>query len=385
MSSKYAEVGVDVRKRGVETFEPFLDTIFPRAFCPVVRDPELRGYGRVLHTDGAGSKPLQGYLHWRETGDFRWFKGLAQDVLAMNLDDVICVGAQPLEFVDYVSLNRSRIPKEEFLAALSSGFKECFDALKRRGIKISFLGGETADLPDQLRTLDVSGTISARVALSKVVSGEGIKPGDVIVGLRSGGRVKYERRENSGLMCNGITLARHCLMRSDYERKYPELRDPDGKGYYGRFAFDEYSDELGTTVGEAILWPTRLFAPVVVKILEKYRGQITGLVHNTGGGLTKCLKLGKNIHYVKDDPIEPDPVFRLIQKESGASWREMFEDFNMGCGFEVITRKEGAEGVLSIAERFGLGAKAIGRCERGDGKNRLTIRSEFGEFEYGPP
>lgn len=382
MSSKYAEVGIDVRKKGIEVFKPSLESLFPKAFCPVIRDPKFRKYGMVLHTDGAGSKPLQNYLHWRETGENRWFRGIAYDVLAMNIDDVMCVGAAPLGFVDYVAVNRSRVPKEELLSALNTGFKECFATLRRYGIKISFLGGETADLPDQLRTVDVSGTVSARVELSKVISGEKIKPGDVIVGLRSGARTKYERQENSGIMCNGITLARHCLMKSEYARKYPELKDPNSKGYYGRFAFNDYLDELEMTIGEAILSPTRIFAPVIARILEKHGKQVTGLVHNTGGGQTKCLRLGKNVHYLKNDLIEPDPIFRLIQREAKVSWREMFEDFNMGVGFEIITRKKGVEEILDVAERVGLGAKVIGRCDKSYGKNKLTIRSEFGKFEY---
>lgn len=378
--SRYAEVGVDVRKKGIEVFRP--KTLFPRAFCPVVPDPKLGSWGMVLHTDGAGSKPVQSYIHWRETGDSWWFKGVAQDVLAMNVDDVICVGAIPLGFVDYVAVNPVRVPKEKLLASLNSGFKECFNALRRHGIDIPFLGGETADLPDQVRTLDVSGTISARVQFSKVVSGDGIKPGDLIIGLRSGGRTRYERMENSGLMCNGITLARRCLMKREYESKYPEIVEPDGKGYYGRFAFDDYLDELGMTVGEAILSPTRIFAPVVLKILEKHHGEITGLVHNTGGGQTKCLRLGRNIHYINDNPPEPDPIFKLIQKEAKVDWQEMYEVFNMGVGFELVVREEGVEGVLEVADKLGLGAQVIGRCERSDGRNRLTIVSEFGKFEY---
>ncbi len=382
MSSKYAEVGIDVRKKGIEVFKPSLESLFPKAFCPVIRDSKFRKYGMVLHTDGAGSKPLQNYLHWRETGESRWFCGIAHDVLAMNIDDVMCVGAAPLGFVDYIAVNQSRVPKKELLSALNTGFKECFGMLKKYGIKISFLGGETADLPDQLRTLDVSGTVSARVELSKVISGERIKPGDVIIGLRGGARTKYERQENSGIMCNGITLARHCLMKSEYERKYPELKDPNAKGYYGRFAFDDYLDELEMTVGEAISSPTRIFAPVIAKILEKHGKQVTGLVHNTGGGQTKCLRLGENVHYLKDDLIKPDPIFRLIQREAKVSWREMFEDFNIGVGFEIIARKKGVEEILDVAERFGLGAKVIGRCDKSDGRNKLTIRSEFGRFEY---
>jgi len=375
-------MGVDVRKRGIEVFEESVANLFPHAFCTVARDPELEDRGIVLHADGAGSKPLQNYLHWRETGDTEWFESIAQDVVAMNVDDIICVGASPIGFVDYVAVNGFKVPKEDLLARLSSGFKRTFGLLKDYGIDIEFLGGETADLPDQLRTLDVSGVVSGRLRLSETITGGKIGDGDVIVGLRSGGRTKYEKRENSGIMCNGITLARHCLMKKEYQQRYPELSSPGGKGYYGRFAFDEHLDELGMSVGEAILSPTRLFAPAVARILEKHRDSITGLVHNTGGGLTKCLKLGENIHYIKNDLIEPDPIFRLIQREAKVSWREMFEDFNMGVGFEVVVREECAEDVLSIAEKLELEAKVIGRCEKSDGRNKLTIQSEFGKFEY---
>lgn len=379
--TKYAELGVDVRKKGIEVFKKTVKNLFPRAFCVITQDPDRPGYGAVLHTDSAGSKPIQNYLHWRETGDLDWFKGLAQDVVAMNLDDVICVGARPISFVDYVAMNSFRIPKEDFLTVLNLGLAECF-ALLKKFVKVSFAGGETADLPDQIRTLDVSGMISARVKLSEVISGDRIKPGDVIIGLRSGGKTKYEKRENSGMMCNGITLARHCLMKGEYGRKYPEIKDPSGKNYYGKFALDDHLDELGMTVGEAIVSPTRLFLPVVGKILEIYRAHVTGLVHNTGGGQTKCLRIGKNIHYIKNDIIKPDPIFDLIQRESGESWRTMFENFNMGVGFEIITKKDYVEDILSVSEKLGLEAKVIGRCEKSDGRNRLTIRSEFGKFEY---
>jgi len=383
MGSGYAEVGVDVKKRGIESFRPIIKNIFPTAFCPVIRDPLSKGRGVVLHTDGAGSKPVQSYLQWRETGEKIWFKMLAQDVMAMNVDDVICVGAMPAGFVDYVALNPSRIPRESLLQELGRGFKECLSLLQRYGVSPHFLGGETADLPDQTRTLDVSGTISASVKLSSAITGAEIKPGDLIVGLRSGGRSKYERIENSGIMCNGITLARHCLMRKEYGERYPEIVETGTKGYYGRFGPDEYLDELHMTVGEAILSPTRIFAPVVRRIVERVGRKISGLVHNTGGGLTKCLRLGKNILYVKDNLPEPDHIFLLIQRESGVSWREMYEDFNMGIGFEVIVRKEEADDIISVAERFGLGVQVIGRCERGKGKNALVIKSGRGKFLYG--
>ncbi|MEM1563019.1 MAG: AIR synthase related protein, partial [Candidatus Bathyarchaeia archaeon] len=318
MRSKYAESGVDVKKRGIECFRSILNNLFPEAFCVISEDPNLPGYGLVTHTDGAGSKPVQAYLHWKETGDIRWFKGLAQDVLAMNIDDIICVGAKPINFVDYVAINPLRVDKIGLLKILSSGFEECINILGAQGVKLLFSGGETADLPDQIRTLDIAATMNGRVSLSRVLTGEKIEPGDVIIGLRSGGKTNYERNENSGIMCNGLTLARLCLMRKDYQEKYPEiLESPDGKrSYYGRFKFDDYLDELGMTVGEALLSPTRLYAPVILKVMERFGEYISGLVHNTGGGLTKCLRIGRNIHYIKDNLFNPDPIFILIQRES---------------------------------------------------------------------
>ncbi|MBS7606597.1 phosphoribosylformylglycinamidine cyclo-ligase [Candidatus Bathyarchaeota archaeon] len=384
MTSKYAESGVDVKKRGIEFFKSLIGNLFPEAFCVVSEDPNLPGFGIVTHVDGAGSKPIQAYLHWKETGDISWFMGLAQDALAMNIDDIVCVGATPINFVDYVAVNPLKVDKIGLLRVLSAGFRECMDLLEDLGVRIIFSGGETADLPDQIRTVDISVTMNGRVNLSKVLAGNRIEPGDVIVGLRSGGKTRYEKRENSGIMCNGITLARLCLMHKSYQEKYPEiLEGGDGKrSYYGRFRFDDYVDELGMTVGEAILSPTRFYAPVVLKIIEELSPYISGLIHNTGGGQTKCLRIGRNIHYIKDNIFDPDPIFILIQRESGESWGSMFENYNMGVGFEVIARPEAADDVISISEKFNLEARVIGRCERSDGGNKLTIRSKYGNFQY---
>ena len=382
MSSKYAELGVDVKKRGVEAFGKLLESLFPEAFCVVQRDPDSPGKGIVSHSDSAGSKPVQSYLHWKETGDHKWFSGLAQDVVAMNIDDIICVAAEPLSFLDYVALNPLKIDRGTLLRALAEGFKECFSTLERYGIKMLFSGGETADLPDQLRTLDVSGSIFGRVDLDRVVTGRRIREGDLIVGLRSGGKTTYERDENSGIMCNGLTLARLSLIDCEYQRMYPELGGPGLRRYSGRFKFDEYLDELGMTVGEALLSPTRLYVPVVKRLLERFREGVHGMVHNTAGGLTKCLRIGKDIHYVKDCLPEPDPIFQLIQREAGVEWREMFEDYNVGIGFEIIIDPESADEVLSTAESFKLGAQVIGRCERAPRGNTLTIRSRLGDLKY---
>ncbi len=244
MGTKYEEVGVDARKEGVEVFKSSIDNLFPRAFCTVSRDPDFDDYGVVLHTDGAGSKPVQNYLNWKESGDLNCFKSIGQDVLAMNIDDLLCIGAEPISFVDYIALNKDLLPKKDLLSSLNSGFKDVFDLLKDYGINISFLGGETADLPDQLRTLDVSGTIHGRVKISEAITGDDVEPGDRIVGLRSSGRTEYEDEENSGIMCNGITLARHSLMECEYSERYPEIEGSE-RGYYGNYSWDDHLKELG--------------------------------------------------------------------------------------------------------------------------------------------
>ena len=382
MESKYGELGVDVYKRGIEVFKEATSNLFPEAFCVVTQDPESPKKGIVLHTDGAGSKPVQSYLHWRETGDPECFKGLAQDVIAMNIDDILCVGAKPVGFVDYVAINSLKIDRETFLKALNSGFRECLENLKRLGLELAFSGGETADLPDQLRTLDVSGTIFGTLNLEKAVTGEMIQPSDLIIGFSSDGKTRYEKNLNSGIMCNGITLARHCLMKREYCLKYPELVDSKLKIYYGRFAIDDYVDELGMTVGEAILSPCRIFAPIVNSILMEFGDYVSGLVHNTGGGQTKCLRIGREIHYVKDGLGEPPPIFKLIKEESEESWENMYRIYNMGVGFEVIAKKEVADDIIDLAEKYGLEAKIIGRCLRSDEGNKLTILSPYGKFLY---
>ncbi|RJS83700.1 phosphoribosylformylglycinamidine cyclo-ligase [Candidatus Bathyarchaeota archaeon] len=380
--SKYAETGVDVKKKGIEVFQEIINSIFPEAFCVVTPDPGMPGYGIVTHADSAGSKPIQAYLNWRETGDLSWFEGLAQDVLAMNLNDVSCVGAEPINFVDYIALNPLKIPKKELLKILSEGFRKSLERLENLGLRVYFSGGETADLPDQLRTFDISGVVNGRVDLAEVITGASIEPGDIIIGLRSGGKTKYEDRENSGIMCNGLTLARHCLLRREYQDRYPEIMAPEGKSYYGRFRVDDYIDELGMTIGEALTSPMRFFAPIVKKILEECSEMVSGMVHNMGGGLTKGLRIGYNVKFVKDKLFEPDPIFHLIQRESGESWKDMFMVYNMGVGFEVIARPEAEDEIISICENFGLEAKRIGRCERSSGRNVVVIKSRWGTFVY---
>jgi phosphoribosylformylglycinamidine cyclo-ligase len=302
----------------------------------------------------------------------------------MNVDDVVCVAAEPVAFIDYIAFNTLHIDRVEMLASISEGFAECFQMLKEHGMPILFGGGETADLPDQMRTLDICGALFGHVDLEKVVTGYEISPGDVIVGLRSGGRVSYEKGSNSGIMCNGLTLARNGLMSSDYLEAYPEAAHPGRGRFTGRFRYDDQPSGLGMTVGEALSSPTRIFVPIAHAVLGRVRTAVHGMVHNTGGGQTKCLSLGRNIRYVKNSLVEPDPIFGLIQREAEVDWKEMYEDFNMGVGFEFIVDPEAVEEVVRTAEGFGIGVQVVGRCERGDQGNSLVIESEHGKFSYTP-
>lgn len=379
--SRYEKLGVDVKKKGIEHFKQVISNLYPDAFCVVQRDPDYPDTGLVVHTDSAGSKPIMAYICYRETGDADWFSGLAQDALAMNINDLVCVGAKPVSFVDYVAFNTLLIKRVDMLRALSEGFGACLKILEDENAPVLFAGGETADLPDLLRTLDVCVTMFGRVPLNKVITGDEIKPGDKIIGVRSGGKIRYETGINSGIMSNGHTLARSCLMKTEYVAKYPEISHPARGRYTGRYSYDDYVDELGSTVGEALLCPTRLFSPIALKVFEKHGSMVHGMVHNTGGGNTKCLRLGKGIRYVKEMPPH-DPVFDLIQRESGVEWREMYQDFNMGVGFEFIVDPEAAEDILSVVEGYGVDAQVIGRCEASESGNKLELKSGKGRFEY---
>jgi phosphoribosylformylglycinamidine cyclo-ligase len=380
--SRYKELGVDVRKPGIEKFKDYIKNIYPNAFCVIQKDPEDPETGLVLHTDSAGSKPIQAYLHYRETGDAKWFKGLAQDSLAMNMNDIVCVGAEPLTFVDYIAYNPFVIERVALMGALSEGFGECIEIMREENVEIMFAGGETADLPDVLRSLDVSVTMLGRGIVSELITGEKVAPGDLVLGLRSGGEISYEKKLNSGIMSNGHTLARTSLMSSDYLAKYPELSHPSGNRFTGRFVYDDYLEELEMTVGEALLSPTRLYAPIIKPILSEFREDVHGMVHNTGGGQTKCLRLGKGINYVKNNLPEPDPIFILIQRESGVTWGEMYQDFNMGIGYELIVTSSSAEDIMMKAEKFGLGIQIIGYCNKNSNGNSLDIISKNGKFHF---
>jgi phosphoribosylformylglycinamidine cyclo-ligase len=380
--SRYQELGVDVKKKGVESFKSLIKNLYPDAFCVIQRDPDYPETAIVNHTDSAGSKPIMAYINYRETGNPLWFRGLAQDALAMNINDLVCVGAKPISFVDYIAFNTLLIDRVELLKVLSEGFGHCLNTLEKENNPVLFAGGETADLPDLLRTLDVCVSMFGRMPLDHAISGQSIKPGDLIIGVRSGGKIRYEKGINSGIMSNGHTLARSCLMDPKYVEKYPEISHPKRGRYTGRYHYDDFIDELNCTIGEALLHPTRLFSPIVQKILEKTGSCIHGMVHNTGGGQTKCLRLGKKIRYIKNYLPEPDPIFELIKSESKVSWREMYQDFNMGVGFEFIVDPDISDDILTIIEGYDVCVSIIGQCEESKDINSLVIESDKGKFEY---
>lgn len=386
--SKYLRLGVDSRKRGVELLEKLIPNLLPEAFTPVCRDPEREDRGLILHVDGAGSKPIISYLCYQELGGKGWFEGLAQDVLAMNIDDVMAVAAQPILFADYIAINPIRVPKDEVISELAEGFKNTLEILSRYqgGPRIApiFAGGETADLPDQTRTLDVAGALFATLDLRKALKPERLRDGDMIVGMRSDGKAVYERSENSGIMCNGISLARHSLLKREYHQHYPEIGESAIKeGYGGRFSIDCFIDELGMTLAEALLSPTRIYAPIIAEVIMRDLEGIKVMCHNTGGGLTKIMRIGKGVRYVKDALPEPSPIFKLIQREGNVSWREMYEVFNMGIGFELVVEKDRADDVIQLAEKYKVSAERIGRIELiKEPVNEVVIKSRYGVFKY---
>jgi len=381
--SKYGKLGIDVHKKGIEAFRGVTSGLYKHSFCDIHQDTDNRDYGFVHHSDGAGSKPVQNYLNWKETGDVNAFRGIAQDTLAMNIGDAFCVGV-PVSgsFVDYVAINGLKVPKKEVLQILAEDWSQLFRTLDRHGINIKFAGGETADLPDQTRTLDVSGAIHARYKLDSVITGKEIKPGDSIIGLASGGRASYEKKQAGPIMSNGLTLARHCLMKREFGEKYPEILHP-GNSYSGPFSPTDEVEGIEGTIGEEITRPTRIFAPVFKSVIEKFGESVHGIVFNTGGGHTKCRRVGEGIKYVKDRLPEVPQIFRLIQEHGKVPWKEMYEDFNMGIGAELYVYDGLAEEVPDFVNKeFHIETSVIGICERTRGINKVRLETKHGNFNY---
>jgi phosphoribosylformylglycinamidine cyclo-ligase len=385
--SKYSKRGVSSTKEDVHKAISHLDKgLFPGAFCKIVPDL-LSGnsdYCTVMHADGAGTKSSLAYVYWKETGDMSVWKGIAQDAVVMNIDDLLCVGAyNNILLSSTIGRNRNHIPGE-VISAIINGTEEILEDLRNIGIGIWSTGGETADVGDIVRTIIVDSTVVTRMKNADVITNKNIKPGDVIVGLASSGQTTYEKEYNSGMGSNGLTSARHDVFSSYLASKYPESLDSSltyDLIYSGKCRLTDPVPDLNTDVGKLVLSPTRTFAPVIKKVLDSLKPEIHGMIHCSGGGQTKVLHFVDNMHVIKDNLFSLPPLFRLIHDQSGTSWDEMYKVFNMGHRFEIYTDSKNASAIIDIAAGFNLEAKVIGRCEPSDRK-RLTINSEFGSFEY---
>jgi phosphoribosylformylglycinamidine cyclo-ligase len=384
---KYNKRGVSSTKEDVHAAIKNLDKgLYPGAFCKIV--PDILGgdkeFCNIMHSDGAGTKSSLAYIYWKETGDLSVWKGLAQDAIVMNLDDLLCVGAyNNILFSSTIGRNKNHIPGE-VIAAVINGTEEVLEELRDLGIGIWSTGGETADMGDLVRTIVIDSTVITRMKRSEVISNHTISDGDIIIGLSSSGKTSYEKGYNSGMGSNGLTSARHDLFAPYLASKYPESLDttlPYDLIYSGRYRLTDPIDGLDTDAGKLVLSPTRTYAPVIKKIIETMHSEIHGMVHCSGGGLTKVMHFVDNMHIVKNDLFPLPTLFRLIHEQSGTSWEEMYRVFNMGHRFEIYTNSKNAAEIISIASGFNLEAKVVGYCEASE-KKRLTINSEFGKFEY---
>ena len=391
MNNRYMARGVSAAKEDVHAAIKNIDKgIFPQAFCKII--PDILGgdpeYCNIMHADGAGTKSSLAYAYWRETGDLSVWKGIAQDALIMNTDDLLCVGAVDNILVSStIGRNKMLVPGE-VISAIINGTDELLSELREMGIGIYATGGETADVGDLVRTIIVDSTVTCRMRRADVINNANIRPGDVIVGLASYGQATYEKEYNGGMGSNGLTSARHDVFSKYLAEKYPETYDhavPEELVYSGHYRLDSavggFPADTPLTVGRLVLSPTRTYAPVVKVLLDQLRPRIHGMVHCTGGAQTKVLHfVGDNCRVIKDNMFPVPPLFRIIAEESGADWSEMYKVFNCGHRLEVYVSPEDAEQVIAISKSFNIDAQVVGHIE--EGPRSLTIRSEFGEFNY---
>lgn len=389
--SLYTKRGVSAQKEEVHAATKKLDKgLYPKAFCKIYADV-LCGddnWVNVMHADGAGTKSILAYLYWKETGDLSVWNGIAQDAIVMNLDDLLCVGIyDQLLFSSTIDRNKQLIPAE-VLEAVINGSQEFFDTMKQFGVNITYMGGETADVGDVVRTMAVNGTMTARWPKTKLITNEKIEAGQVIVGLAGFGQAKYETAYNSGLASNGLTSARHDVLHKSYGQRFPESFDnslDDSVVYIGPHRMKDEVEVAGKklTIGQLLLSPTRTFAPVLKELLENHFDSIKGLIHCSGGGQTKCLKyVPEDVHILKDNLFTPPVIFDLIQKASGADEREMYQVFNMGTRLEIYTAEKDAAKLISVSESFGVEARIIGRVEEAKKQTRLSVKTAAGMIEY---
>lgn len=387
--NRYNLRGVSASKEDVHKAISKIDKgLFPKAFCKIVPD-YLSGdenYCIVMHADGAGTKSSLAYIYWKETGDISVWKGIAQDAIVMNTDDLLCVGATDnILLSSTIGRNKNLIPAE-VISAVINGTEEVLEQLRSYGIGIHSTGGETADVGDIVRTMIVDSTVVCRMKRSDVIDNKNIQAGDVIVGLASSGQASYETEYNGGMGSNGLTSARHDVFAKGLAAKYPESFDPavpEELIYSGKIILTEQID-VGTEkvdAGKLVLSPTRTYAPIIKKIIEKYRSKIHGMVHCSGGAQTKVLHFVDNVHVIKDNLFPVPPLFKLIQEQSGTDWKEMYKVFNMGHRMELYLPETIVNEVIAVSKSFGVDAQVVGRVEAAEEK-KLTILSEFGKFEY---
>jgi len=385
--TRYEQRGVSSTKEDVHSAIKNLDKgLYPGAFCKII--PDMLGgndeWCNVMHADGAGTKSSLAYIYWKETGDLSVWRGIAQDAIVMNLDDLLCVGAiDNILISSTIGRNKNLIPGE-VISEIIHGTEEFLAEMRKWGVGIWSTGGETADVGDLVRTIIVDSTVSCRMRRSQVIDNRNIRTGDVIVGLSSSGKACYEKSYNGGMGSNGLTSARHDVLDKFYGSDYPESFDqhlPANLVYTGTRKLTDASGVPGVDIGKLILSPTRTYAPVVRKIFDKHHDQIHGMVHCSGGGQTKVLHFVDSLHIVKNNLFPVPPLFRLIHEESGTSWQEMYRVFNMGHRLEFYIPEQIAESIIEVSSEFEIQAKIIGHCEASDARH-LTISSESGEFFY---
>ena len=386
-NQRYDMRGVSASKEDVHNAIKNIDKgLYPKAFCKII--PDIIGgdpdYCNIMHADGAGTKSSLAYIYWKETGDMSVWKGIAQDSLIMNIDDLLCVGATDnILLSSTIGRNKNLIPGE-VIAAIINGTQELIDELKELGVNIISTGGEAADVGDLVRTIIVDSTVTARMKRSDVINNANIADGDVIVGISSCGQASYEKSYNGGMGSNGLTSARHDVFAKYLAKKYPESFDPqvpDELVYSGNVALTDAVEGVDVNAGKLVLSPTRTYAPVIKKLLDTMRADIHGMVHCSGGAQTKIMHFVTNKHVIKDNLFPVPPLFKLIQEQSGTDWKEMYKVFNMGHRMEIYLSAEDAQQVIEISKSFGIDARIVGRVEDAPA-NKLTISSEFGTFEY---
>jgi phosphoribosylformylglycinamidine cyclo-ligase len=387
-SDRYNRRGVSASKEDVHNAIKNIDKgLFPKAFCKIVPDylSQDEEYCLVMHADGAGTKSSLAYIYWKETGDLSVWKGIAQDALIMNIDDLICVGATDNIMVSStIGRNKNLIPGE-VISTIINGTEELISNLGNHGITIRSTGGETADVGDLVRTIIVDSTVTARLKRKDVIDNANIQPGDVIVGLASYGQADYEEEYNGGMGSNGLTSARHDVFAKYLAQKYPESYDaavPQELVYSGKVKLTDSVPGAPLNAGKLVLSPTRTYAPIIKKILQRYNSKdIHGMIHCSGGAQTKILHFVENLHIIKDNMFPVPPLFQLIQEESGTDWREMYQVFNCGHRMELYVNRSIAQDLIDISKSFGVDAKIIGRVAESITK-KLTITSEYGTFRY---